>query len=425
MREVVFPGEDGAPARYYAPGDPGPRPFLAPADKEGELRVVAFGESSVWGWPFAAEDAFPAKLEPLLRARLGARPVRVVNAGVDEENSTNVLGRVRAFLALRPDWVVLYFGHNDGSRVAEIMRPGAAWTRAAGRLLRRSRLYEAIAERVVRARIVYEQIRTEARFGPGDAPRIWRALPKGRLLAFHEAWPWSVWEARPARPGGRWDDLENFEAARAILLDRYRDNLSAMIREARARGARAIVMTLASRLRDNPPRTPGRFLDLPPEARAAKDALLSEGGRRLAAGEAEEAAARLREALAIDPTDAAAHYGLARALDALGRPGEAEAEYVLAKDWDLAAERAHSAFNRVARETAAREGALLVDLEAILLADPDCGGAACFHDRIHPSRALHGRIAEILAAAIAEAEARAPSPPAPPHPAAPEARDLP
>lgn len=46
------------------------------------LRILVLGDSYAFGWGVSNEDAFPRRLERLLRARAPGRPVEVINAGV-------------------------------------------------------------------------------------------------------------------------------------------------------------------------------------------------------------------------------------------------------------------------------------------------------------------------------------------------------
>jgi lysophospholipase L1-like esterase len=87
-----------------------------PPKEEGEFRVLSLGESTTYGWNVRPEESHTSLLEERLRKQ---RKTRVVNAGSPGYS----LFQGRVFLEyfgldLRPDVVLLYFGHNDFLKVA-------------------------------------------------------------------------------------------------------------------------------------------------------------------------------------------------------------------------------------------------------------------------------------------------------------------
>ena len=76
--------------------------------------VVILGDSLTAGWRISRWEAFPARLEKLLRDR--GRPARVVNAGVSGETVAQGRARLPGLLARRPDVLVVALGINDGLR---------------------------------------------------------------------------------------------------------------------------------------------------------------------------------------------------------------------------------------------------------------------------------------------------------------------
>lgn len=76
--------------------------------------VVCLGDSLTAGWRIARSEAFPARLERLLRER--GRLVRVVNAGVSGETVSQGRARLPGLLERRPDVLIVALGVNDGLR---------------------------------------------------------------------------------------------------------------------------------------------------------------------------------------------------------------------------------------------------------------------------------------------------------------------
>jgi acyl-CoA thioesterase-1 len=89
--------------------------FLLPSLAHAEPPViVAFGDSLTSGLGVPVEQAYPARLERMLRA--AGYPHRVINAGVSGDTTAGGVRRVEAVLALRPVLVIVELGANDGLR---------------------------------------------------------------------------------------------------------------------------------------------------------------------------------------------------------------------------------------------------------------------------------------------------------------------
>ena len=73
--------------------------------------ILAFGDSLTAGLGLPASAAFPARLEAQLNAEgIG---VKIVNAGVSGDTTTDGLARLDWALADKPDYVILELGAND------------------------------------------------------------------------------------------------------------------------------------------------------------------------------------------------------------------------------------------------------------------------------------------------------------------------
>jgi lysophospholipase L1-like esterase len=90
-----------------------------PLDKpDGEIRVVAMGGSTTYGWQLDAADAYPQQLEGILQADYGYDDLRVVNAGVPSYTTWHTLVNFQfRVLELDPDVVMIYHGVNDGGGI--------------------------------------------------------------------------------------------------------------------------------------------------------------------------------------------------------------------------------------------------------------------------------------------------------------------
>jgi acyl-CoA thioesterase-1 len=84
------------------------------AAQDAEPVIVALGDSLTAGHGVAAHEAYPARLEAILR-REGYH-YRVVNAGVSGDTTAGGLRRVDWVLRARPDVAIVALGANDGLR---------------------------------------------------------------------------------------------------------------------------------------------------------------------------------------------------------------------------------------------------------------------------------------------------------------------
>lgn len=82
------------------------------------LKILAIGSSSTQGVGASGPDhAYPARLEAMLNARLGAGAADVVNAGIGGETAADTLARLRKLVGeTRFDLVIWQAGTNDAVR---------------------------------------------------------------------------------------------------------------------------------------------------------------------------------------------------------------------------------------------------------------------------------------------------------------------
>ena len=77
-------------------------------------QVLAFGDSVTAGYGLPASEAFPARLQARLHGE--GVDVKIVNAGVSGDTTTDGLARLDWSLADKPDVVILALGANDALR---------------------------------------------------------------------------------------------------------------------------------------------------------------------------------------------------------------------------------------------------------------------------------------------------------------------
>jgi acyl-CoA thioesterase-1 len=79
--------------------------------KPTAVSVVAIGASNTWGWGVGGRNAYPERLEDLLKA--DGIDARVVNAGVVLDTTAGMLRRLDAAVPDGTDVVILQPGGND------------------------------------------------------------------------------------------------------------------------------------------------------------------------------------------------------------------------------------------------------------------------------------------------------------------------
>jgi len=344
---------------------------FAAAKPEGGYRLFVLGGSSAHGFPWGGEAAFTRLLGEALRASWPGRPIEAINAAAMSYGSHRLRILVHELARHAPDLIVVYEGHNEfvERRFYDELRRRNEGLDPLRELLNRSRLYTAMT-------VLYERARGEEA-GAGDARTT------GELLGLDVDREYTV-------------DLARVE--RAEVRERFEENLRAIVRVARGAGARVILCTVASNLRDWAPNQ-SRFDDgVPFEKRQLVLQGIEAARQGLARGEAAAAVQALGAAVAVDPTYAEPRFLLGRAYEALGRWDDAREAYVAARDLDAQPARASSELNETIRRVARAEGALLVDVERLFEQQSEHGlvGFNLVEDYVHPKPEGHRLIAREL-----------------------------
>jgi acyl-CoA thioesterase-1 len=79
--------------------------------QSSSLRIVAIGASNTSGWGVGTANAYPARLEALLRAK--GYDAHVTNAGIPFETTNGMRGRIDSAVPEGTDLVILQPGSND------------------------------------------------------------------------------------------------------------------------------------------------------------------------------------------------------------------------------------------------------------------------------------------------------------------------
>jgi lysophospholipase L1-like esterase len=353
---------------------PGFRPAeLSRAKPDGVVRIVGLGDSTAYGLFVGADAAFVALLGKEITASTGL-PVEAVNLGCAGYASDRVLALLPTALALHPDLVVVYVGHNEmlvGSDGPAAGLTPALRLRAA--LLARSSLFAWLDYAWTRALrgAESERVREEV-----------AALEAGQIPTFV---PEDVPAARRAAPSSEF---------RARAAERYRENLRKIAAEGHAGRVPLLFVLPAENLRWPPGlsfHAPGFSEEKEFAAALRAAAALREAGKR------EQALAEIDRAIALSPEYAAAQFQRGVLLVDLGRTDEARAAFRAAIDRDGVTHRMTSPLEAAFLDAMEREQTPWVDLREALQSDPsDAVTRHLFVDHVHPTAAGHEQIARAM-----------------------------
>lgn len=306
--------------RYFPPGlARSPQSFLFPAEKPGNTtRIFVFGESAAMGDPEPAYG-FARMLEVLLKARYAGRNFEVINAGVTAINSHVIRDIARDLAPRQGDIWIIYMGNN------EVIGPFGAGT-----------VFGAQTPPLafIRASLVFKKLR----FGQLFEHFRYRLGGGGR--------------------GQRWEGMEMFleqqlaadDPRMAKVYEHFEANLRDIIDAGGKAGAKILVSTVASNLKDCPP-----FASLHKRGFSASNEwqrLYEAGATRASETNCPAALELFQQAAGLDGGHAELQFQIARSRLAMGQTNEALKAFALARDLDALRFRADTRINQIIQEAA-------------------------------------------------------------------------
>jgi lysophospholipase L1-like esterase len=313
--------------RYFPSRAPrvSPEAIEFPAEKpEGAFRIVVQGGSTAAGFPYGRFAGLAGMLGERLEATFPERDIEVISTAMAAVNSYTLLDFVDEILAIRPDAVLIYAGHNEYMGVLGV---------SSGLTSRRSRPATLLHLRLRRFR-AYQYL--EALVAAGRSLLLGAAPDPDATADGHHLMSRAARGSRiPYRSDAWLAGVAQFEANLDAILSRYREA-----------GVPVFVATLVSNEKDRPP-----FASADGPDGAA--AWFERGRRALERGDAEAARRAFREA----------------------------------RDRDELPFRAPQAFDDVVRKLAERHGATLVDASARFAAASPQGivGHELLLEHVHPN----------------------------------------
>jgi tetratricopeptide (TPR) repeat protein len=326
-----------------------PRLYAIPANKPARtFRIFVLGESAAMGDPDPAYG-FSRYLEVMLRERFPSMKFEVVNTGSVAINSHVVLPIAQQLASQSPDLFIIYSGNN------EVVGP----------------------------------------YGPGTVlTSSFMSLPAVRSTIFLRSTRLGQLATRLGSQKKEWRGMELFldqqVPANSPLMQRTYENFEQNLREtiafARRAGARVMVATVATNLRDCAPFASMHRSNLSAEDLHSWSALVQQGSDLEAARSHAEALQAYSSAAAIDDEYAELEFRIARCLRSLGNYKAARAHFLRARDLDTLRFRADSKINDINRSVPSSfPGVTLLDADALLSeASPDgVIGSDLVYEHVH------------------------------------------
>ena len=326
-----------------------PQVYAIPAEKpQGTFRIFVLGESAAMGDPDPAY-AFSRYLEVMLQRRFPSTKFEVVNTGIVAINSHVLLPIARELAKHRPDVFIIYAGNN------EVVGPYGSGTALAS---------SGMSLPVIRSSIFLR------------STRIGQLLTK--LSTKKREW------------GGMEMFLDKQVPARSPLIKdvyaNFATNLRDIVTIARSSGARVIVSTVATNLKDCGPFASQHREGLSQNELRSWSGLVQHASD-LETGQSYDKALNLYlSALHIDDQYAELEFRIARCLWKLGDYQAAKEHFVRARDLDTLRFRADSRINEINRSVASSfPGVELVDANAIFAQQSPNGvtGSELVYEHVH------------------------------------------
>ena len=359
--------------RYFPPGlARSPQPFRFAAKKpQNTTRIFVLGESAAMGDP-EPSYGFARMLELLLRNRFPGRNFEVINAGVTAINSHVIRDIARDLAPREGDVWVIYMGNN------EVVGPFGAGTVFGA---------QTPSLRAIRAGLALKKLR----IGQLAEDVRYRIGGKSRLR--------------------RWEGMEMFlkqqvgadDPRLAKVYQHFETNLRDIIETGSRAGAKIVLSTVASNLKDCPPFA---SVHAPRFSKTNDwDAAYREGIERQGETNHAQALELFRRTAGLDDRHAQLQFGLAQSQLELGRTNEARKAFELARDLDALRFRADSRINEIISTVAAQKRDVkLVDAVQIVNRSSTNGiaGEEFLFEHVHFNFEGNYLMASALADAVAE-----------------------
>lgn len=363
--------------RQAPPVAPDSQYFLA-EKPQGALRLVVAGESTAAGFPYGRFGSPAALLQQRLKLQSAEQPIEVISTAMAAINSYTVLDLMPELLAIQPDAILLYVGHNE---YVGLLGVGSQFQASPNRQLtlwwlqlKQWRLYQSIQ------RGMQAILPPQADLAGQEA-----AQKQGRIQDKSQG---KTTMAQLASQSGIALGSDTYQAG----VQQFRDNLAAIAEIAQEAGVPLILTSLVSNEKALPP-----FLTVHSQAASAvePDLAVADLSQHLAQNLAQNLS-QYPALLKTAPENALLHYQYGQALLQNRQPEAALQAFQHAKDLDLLRFRAPTPFNQQLRELSQAPGVWLADAETLFRQHSSDGilGAELLLEHVHPNEQGYQLIAD-------------------------------
>ena len=335
-----------------------PFPYIFSAKKaENTYRIFILGGSAALGTPDSSYS-FGRVLEVMLKSRYPHVNFEIINTAITAINSHVVLPIAKSCGGRDGDLFIVYLGNN------EVIGPYGAGT-----------IFAPLSDNL--AFIRFDKAIQATRIGQLfknalSRKQVEKTLPK-------------VW-------GGSKMFMENLirkdNANLQVVYKHYKSNLEDITQAIIRKGAKVILCSVASNIKDCAPFASLHRSDITDDEKTKWDKLYEQGAEYEISGQHAQALESFLAAGEIDDTYADLHFRIARAYQQLGSFEKARNEYVLARETDALRLRADNRINETVRavaENSKGKGVYFVDsVKAFEQHSPhNTPGSEVFYEHVH------------------------------------------
>lgn len=352
-------------AKFAPKVSPDTQYFLA-EKPEDSFRIVVQGGSTAAGFPFGRWGSLSGMLQQRFKRLYPEKNIEIINTAMASVNSYTLIDFTDEIIAIEPDLILLYAGHNE---YLGVMGVGSAFASKGGRAatliylkLKEYRLYRLVES-------LYYQWFAEQPASSADERTLMAKVAKEKDIAFES----DLYHQGIAQFAGNLD----------ILLSAYQ-----------AQNIPVLVGNLVSNEKHQIP-----FSALSQQTQISQESL-----QLLSTEERSQAIKALNQLLADgDTQQAATHFKLANLYLLAGDTSLAKKHFVQAKDQDMLRFRAPEAFNEIINALQ-KTGVTVVDVQAQFRADSSDGliGAKHMLEHLHPTTRGYFLLANAFASTIVE-----------------------
>ncbi len=371
LQRVTIDGEAYyEPTRYYRPWG---HNFRVKEEKPpGTFRIVCVGGSTANGYSFGNPGAFLGWLHAMLKDIQSGFTFETINCGQAGFPASLVLEVEREVLFLDPDLVIIYSGNNEFFyHRAQTSSTRSSWMPRIQRRLRDLRLV------ILTHKIFsWKQGNEEAIFSPNQEDM------KKHAVKYYQKIKYNDWDRKNA----------------AVIRRRYEELIGAMISEARQRGSKVIICTVASNLKDFEPTGSYHGSELHEDKTGVFTRLVDEGKKAFKEGDYNLAQNALMQAYRTDPESAELNYYLGHVSLISGDTDGAYNFFRDAAYLDVNRDRAGKDLNDIVVRKGKELNTPVSDIETVFRLHSRDGvpGDDLFVDNVHPTHMGHRIIAESL-----------------------------